>query len=295
MNTGVGRATCPAASRDAMARASADKPDTVGGWSFSAESSHISGNPGLLALSRELSDPYVPVVEAAVHPFCVHGSTRSLKPCMCGSALVMGVNMHLPEAVFGANHVTLKHLASGFTLRFDAADALRCWARDSIQHGSRDLRVPPAAAAAWRERMAVARQRSSVDVDWTFRCDSYGPDGTLPTDAALSTVALTSAKGCNAAGCQRATPPARTGAAPPVAGGTSLITLKPSTATSAKQDALPLRPPPVKWALHTGEGLAPTSAAGRLLRQQDPILWSCDLPIFFDLGRLEKLPVGAYP
>ena len=67
---------------------------TVNGWSFSCESSHISGNPGLLALSRELADPYVPAGEAAVHPFCVHGSSRSLKPCMCGSALVMGINMH---------------------------------------------------------------------------------------------------------------------------------------------------------------------------------------------------------
>ena len=101
------------------------------GWSFKATSLPIDGAPALLALGRRLADPYS-AGDAQTNPFCVHGATRSLKPCMCGSALVMGVRMHLPEAVFGSNRLVIEHEASGFRLAFTAEGALRCWARDSV-------------------------------------------------------------------------------------------------------------------------------------------------------------------
>ncbi|KAL1521447.1 hypothetical protein AB1Y20_021111 [Prymnesium parvum] len=235
------------------------------GWAFRSHSSHISGNAALLSLSRELSDPYAPPGEPPTHPFCVHGSTRSLKPCMCGSALVMGVNMHLPDAVFGANHLTLSHLASGFTLRLDAAGALRAWARDSVARGSRQLRVPPAAAPAWRERMAAARGRSSVDVDWTFRCEEYAPDGEVGGGGAAPRAGA-------GEGGERGK---GRGVAPPVVGGTHLISLKPAEARGARGGG-------VQWRPHKGAALEPESEAGMMLRRQDPILWSCDIPLYFD-------------
>ena len=74
------------------------------GWEFRCVSAPISGVHKLLALGRQLASPYVDSEDAgAPLPFCVHGATRSLKPCTCGSALVMGVRMHMPDAVFGDN------------------------------------------------------------------------------------------------------------------------------------------------------------------------------------------------
>ena len=106
-------------------------------------------------------------------PFCVHGATRSLKPCTCGSALVMGVRMHMPDAVFGDNVLQLRHAASGVVVDFGALDALRAWARDSVEHGSRSVKAPPARLPQWEERMRSARRATSTDVDWTFCCQDY--------------------------------------------------------------------------------------------------------------------------
>ena len=44
----------------------------------------------VLQLSTRLGNPYQSDYEV---PFCVPGSVGSLKPCACGSALVMGVRM----------------------------------------------------------------------------------------------------------------------------------------------------------------------------------------------------------
>ena len=77
----------------------------------------------LLALARRLADPYTPGDTQSL-PFCVHGATRSLKPCVCGSALVMGVRMHLPEKVFGGSWVELSHAPSAVHLAFEPLAAL---------------------------------------------------------------------------------------------------------------------------------------------------------------------------
>jgi len=156
----------------------------LNGWNFSYASAAISGLDSLLALSRRLADPYSPG-EAQCRPFCVHGGvTRSLKPCACGSALVMGVPMHMPEAIFGSNHLTLTHAASGMAIRFSPEGALRSWARGSFEHGSRSVRVPDAARPAWRDNKLSA---GALDVDWLFNCDDYiGDDVRLPAAAAAA-------------------------------------------------------------------------------------------------------------
>ena len=156
----------------------------VHGWSFESVCSSIDGQPELLSLSRRLADPYTPG-EAQTLPFCVHGATRSLKPCMCGSALVLGVRMHLPEAVYGRNRLTIKHRASGLVFSFTAEEALMHWARESHAHGSRALRVPAARLPSWVSRMSSAREASSVDVDWTFCCSTFS-GGCAPEQAAAS-------------------------------------------------------------------------------------------------------------
>ena len=110
------------------------------GWRFRASTGPISGAPELLALGRRLTDPFSPG-EESVAPFCVHGATRSLRPCVCGSALVMGVRMHLPEATFGANHLVLEHEASGIALGFTADGALRSWACNSVLTDRNQMRA----------------------------------------------------------------------------------------------------------------------------------------------------------
>ena len=215
------------------------------GWSFEEGTGTISGNSGLLSLGRRLSNPYS---AGDTLPFCVHGATRSLKPCTCGSALVMGVRMHLPEAVFGSNHLTISH-ESGLTITFTAEDALMHWARDSVEKGSRSLRVPAAGLPAWTERMDAAQMRSSTDVDWTFSCSDFA--GT-----------------CGRRGS--AAPPASR----PLLG--SLVLPVPVASDQAAPDALPQD----VWEAHHGSGLDKDGPAGRLLRTPEPILWSAEVPLF---------------
>ena len=109
---------------------------TIHGWNFFSRDGPIDGIPRLVSLSRRLADPYSPD-EQQNRPFCVHGATRSLKPCLCGSALVMGINMHMPEAVFGQNCLLITHQKTGRTLSFHVEDALRIWAKQSVEDGSR--------------------------------------------------------------------------------------------------------------------------------------------------------------
>ena len=62
----------------------------VGGWRIESSEDHILDSRELLLLSTRLGNPYQSQYEV---PFCVPGSLGSLKPCSCGSALVMGVRM----------------------------------------------------------------------------------------------------------------------------------------------------------------------------------------------------------
>ena len=103
-------------------RAEDEREDSDGfefkGWSFDSVRAPISGQPALVALGWRLSDPYAAAHGAlAVNgdhptPFCVHGASRSLKPCMCGSANVLGVPMHFPEALYLSNRLRLTHAQS---------------------------------------------------------------------------------------------------------------------------------------------------------------------------------------
>jgi hypothetical protein len=244
------------------------------GWHFEASTLPISGAPQLLALARGLADPYAPG-EAAVHPFCVHGATRSLKPCVCGSALVMGVKMHLPEATFGANKLMLTHEPSGFVLSFTAEGALRAWARDSVL-SDRELhiRVAPAEKAVWRSRVAAAQERTSQAVDWTFCSGEYGGD-----DHGTGGGGGGGGGGVGGAGAATALP----GLPKPAlsAGATARSGAAGGGATSVRGAAAPspsgARGPAVVWREHEGSGLDMD-----LLRRRDEIVWSAEVPLYED-------------
>ena len=238
---------------------------SVSGWEFSSTSGPISGAPQLLALGRRLADPYVDG-DAQMSPFCVHGATRSLKPCMCGSALVMGVRMHLPEAVFGDNSLVITHRESGFTLAFTAEGALKCWARDSVKgdHDSSSVRCAPAELPVWRKRMVASTMRTSTAVDWTFCCADYAGDEPRAEDARIASAAATFC--CAAA-------PQQSG----VMGG--LVGFGSTSSTSAQKKAARARvvQPVPAWRPHRGAGLDMD-----LLRQREEILWSADIPLYED-------------
>lgn len=258
----------------------------MGGWTFSASSGSIDGAPQLFSLGRRLADPYAPG-DAQLLPFCVHGATRSLKPCMCGSALVMGVRMHLPEAVFGGNRLVVTHEASGFRLSFSAEGALRCWARDSVADDHLTSRVAPANLPAWRQRMEASAMRTSTAVDWTFCCAAYAGDEAGVIGASSSADCAHGVTSAQAASAM----PAPTAPAAPVAtsGVISLQKLRP--AREASPGILGVRPPAQadsgedkaavhlsSWHAHTGNGLDMD-----LLRQREDILWTADLPLYEDM------------
>ena len=275
-----------------------------GGWAFSSHTAPISGFSELLCLGRRLADPYA-AGDVQSHPFCVHGASRSLKPCMCGSALVMGIRMHMPDAIWGANHVSLAHEASGLTVSFTAEGALLHWARDSVEHGSRDLRVPVANAAVWQERLRAAQKDASLDYDWTFRCDGYAGDVEVRPRSGARGWARKHEKQASLAMLGSLAPavqPLSSGASDAVGGGGAApvasphcgechpaplalhLTLTPTptpSPTRALTLALTLAPAP-------GDGLAADGVAGRLLRQRGAILWSADVLLYeaAGLGRL---------
>ena len=232
------------------------------GWQFRSTMSSISGAPQLLALGRHLADPYSSG-ESQQTPFCVHGASRSLKPCMCGSALVMGVRMHMPEAVFGANALVLTHRASGFRLTFDAEGALREWARDSVIMES-STRVAPAELPVWRERMHAAKLRTTTAVDWTFCCADYAGDREEKASGEATSAPP---------------PPAAAVVGGPLVG--LLTSARPSPVPSgqscdgdAKEGATAT---PTAWRPHCGPGIDMA-----LLRRRDEIIWSADLPLYED-------------
>ena len=265
------------------------------GWTFSSTRRPISGAPALLALGRRLADPYSSG-EAQVSPFCVHGATRSLKPCMCGSALVMGVRMHMPEAVFGANRLVLSHKESGFTLVFNAEGALRCWARDSVVGDATSYaKCAPAEMPVWRQRMHAASLRTSTAVDWTFCCGDYGgereeeseggPDaygGGSSDDVACTGDASEVACKGGSCGAPNNLAPIMSGLiglqktasgggkkAPNTAGG--------SAGHGAGGEAPTRKPHGGEWREHRGPGLDMA-----LLKRREEILYSAEVPLYED-------------
>jgi WD40 repeat protein len=149
---------------------------TAGGWRIEGSEGPILGLPGLLALSKKLGNPYQSEYPLA---FCVPGSLGTLKPCSCGSALVMGVRMHLPEAVWGNNWVRLTHEASGTLLRFDTDGALLRWVLRSLKHGCGGIKVAVAKEGGWLTRYPA--QYKTQDYDWTYSTDYRGGAADMPT------------------------------------------------------------------------------------------------------------------
>ena len=252
---------------------------SASGWAFASASGPIDGTPQLLALGRRLSDPYSPG-DAQITPFCVHGATRSLKPCMCGSALVMGVRMHLPEAVFGGNRLVLTHIDSGFRIAFTAEGALKCWARDSVVGDHVTARVAPAELPVWRQRMLASTLRTSTAVDWTFCCAQYGGDAAgLVDDASATDEPCTS---CTTAQMPSLPPPAMVMSGLVGLQSVTASGQRPKRETSASGDEacaeVATGHHEEAWRPHDGPGLDM-----QLLTKREQILWSADLPLYEDM------------
>ena len=264
------------------------------GWRFRSATGPISGASELLALARRLADPYTPGDTQSL-PFCVHGATRSLKPCVCGSALVMGMRMHLPEAVFGSCSLTLTHEASGLDHLLGGGGAPLLGSR--LGRARQPRAAHPGGAAA---RVARAHDRRSDEGRRRLRLDVLLRR--LPRR-------------------RRARPPPRRAAAPPAAGGGRRRRRRPRPAVTAlaldllgslspavrplataagpcgvdgpcapraappSHAAPPPPPPPPAWSAHRGRGLEADGEAGRLLRSREPILWSADVPLYEDALR----------
>ena len=210
---------------------------------------------------------------------------------MCGSALVMGVRMHLPEAVFGSNRLVLTHVASGFCIAFTAEGALKCWARDSVVGDHVTARVAPAELPVWRQRMLASTLRTSTAVDWTFCCAQYGGDA-----AGLVDDASTTAEPCTS--CTTSQMPSLP---PPAMVMSGLVGLPSATASghrrtressasgdaaSAGSDAAEAEACAEVAAGHHDEAWRPHDGPGldmQLLKRREQILWSADLPLYEDM------------
>lgn len=85
----------------------------------------------------------------------------------------------LPEMVFGGNRLRLEHEASGFSLSFETADALRGCRLGSDAGGGGGFRVTAASGGQWAERLRQHpdAQEIEVDYDWTFSTRYAGSDG----------------------------------------------------------------------------------------------------------------------
>ena len=254
-------------------------------WNFTSTSGPIDGIPRLVALSRRLADPYSSG-EAQLRPFCVHGATRSLKPCLCGSALVMGINMHMPEAVFGQNLLRIENAKTGTTVLFDVEDALKIWAQGSVEKGSRSLLCPPAQLESWRQKMAQAKMKSSVDVDWTFDCNGYvGKDGRNITTTNSNVNGNGNGSSCGNNQCASAqlmvvkstTSIAAFGSSPATSINTKTTTENNQNNVQSTSSFSSSSSSNLVWQNHTGDGIDM-----ELLKRREPILYSATIPLFFD-------------
>ena len=244
---------------------------TISGWRFEARTGGIDDPARLVALSRRLADPYTEG-ERQCRPFCVHGATRSLKPCLCGAALIMGVNCHMPEAVFGQNSLTVTHLESGTAFDFDAEGALRMWAQHSSERGSRSIRCVHGRLASWRNKMVSAQLRTSVDADWTFDCEGYSGNACVGGVGSIGSGEHT----------RPSTPSISSGVDRPFVVSPHQMQLSVVKSTRSIRAALREEqgPPcriPLEWRAHLGNGIDM-----ELLKRREPILWHATVPLFRD-------------
>ncbi|BFG41969.1 hypothetical protein CerSpe_282430 [Prunus speciosa] len=82
---------------------------------------------------------------------------------------------HMPEMVFGDSCLALKHFKSGFTIHFNAFDALVGWKKEALP----PVEVP--AAAQWKFRSKPSQQ-IILDYDYTFTTPYCGSE-TVKFDA----------------------------------------------------------------------------------------------------------------
>lgn len=82
---------------------------------------------------------------------------------------------HMPEMVFGDSCLALKHVKSGFTIHFNAFDALVGWKKEALP----PVEVP--AAAQWKFRSKPSQQ-IILDYDYTFTTPYCGSE-TVKFDA----------------------------------------------------------------------------------------------------------------
>lgn len=88
----------------------------------------------------------------------------------CGSVVVKGTPMQLPEILFGNNALELHHEPSGFLLQFDARGALEGWVKLFTKGTFEVIKVRE--ARQWQTRLATPVRQQ--EYDWTWGTDYAG-------------------------------------------------------------------------------------------------------------------------
>ncbi|CAK7568648.1 MAG: Tap42 interacting protein [Sporothrix epigloea] len=162
------------------------------------------------------------------------------------------ITIPVPEMIFGDNQVALRHLPSGWAIRFDAGDAL-----DEVDKTGQGL-LQVAYAREWassREMGSVEGIRDVRPYDWSYTTPYKGTEhvvGELDRGASQSTIAAKEVPTANGILPSPPPPPAPSASSSPSS--SSALRLAPSTTTTF----LPLD----------------------LLRRRDPIVFNDDVILY---------------
>ncbi|CAM9796954.1 unnamed protein product [Pylaiella littoralis] len=88
----------------------------------------------------------------------------------CGSVVVKGTPMQLPEILFGNNVLELHHKPSGFQLQFEARGALKQWIKLFAEGSFEVIKVRE--AKEWQTRPGTPVRQQ--EYDWTWGTDYAG-------------------------------------------------------------------------------------------------------------------------
>ncbi|CAM9474528.1 unnamed protein product [Ectocarpus sp. 4 AP-2014] len=88
----------------------------------------------------------------------------------CGSVVVKGTPMQLPEILFGNNALEFRHQESGFILQFEARAALKKWV-DLFAEGAFEV-IKVREAQKWQTRTGTPIRKQ--EYDWTWGTDYAG-------------------------------------------------------------------------------------------------------------------------
>ncbi len=199
------------------------------------------------------------------------------------------IGIPIPEMIFGENQVALRHLPSGWTIVFEAEDALD--AVDKTGQG----RLQVAYASDW----ARTREMSSVDgigdvrpYDWSYSTTYKGTEKVVPGEgASFPAVATATAAAAEtvAALAQPPPPPSANsinGTAAPAqdtVASASSSTAEPVPASGSTLSPASLLPPP-STTVPLDLRLQPTTTVDSLpldlLRRRDPILFHDDVILY---------------